>query len=49
MKIFIVFILIKFDEENQEKKMFRVQLSKKVGDTIRLAFSLLGIQVPDRM
>jgi arginyl-tRNA synthetase len=36
-------------EENLETKIFRVQLSKKVGDTIRLAFSLLGIQVPDRM
>ena len=36
-------------EENQEKKVFRVQLSKKVADTIKLAFSLLGIQVPERM
>ncbi|MEM6687219.1 MAG: arginine--tRNA ligase [Bacteroidota bacterium] len=36
-------------EENEDKKIFRVQLSKKVGDTIRLAFGLLGIQVPDRM
>lgn len=36
-------------EENEEKKIFRVQLSKKVADTIKSAFSLLGIQVPDRM
>ncbi|WNM18966.1 arginine--tRNA ligase [Flavobacterium capsici] len=36
-------------EENLEKKIFRVQLSKKVGETIKLAFSLLGIEVPERM
>ncbi|WP_299120592.1 arginine--tRNA ligase [uncultured Tenacibaculum sp.] len=36
-------------EENQDKKVFRVQLSKKIGDTIKSAFSLLGIQVPERM
>jgi arginyl-tRNA synthetase len=36
-------------EENQDKKIFRVQLAKKVADTIKLAFSLLGIQVPERM
>lgn len=36
-------------EENQTKKIFRVQLSKKVGEVIKLAFSLLGIQVPERM
>ena len=36
-------------EENTEKKIFRVQLSKKVADTIALAFQLLGIAVPDRM
>ncbi|AUC14680.1 arginine--tRNA ligase [Tenacibaculum sp. SZ-18] len=36
-------------EENQDKKVFRVQLSKKVADTIKSAFSLLGINVPDRM
>jgi len=36
-------------EENTEKKIFRVQLSKKVADTIALAFQLLGILVPDRM
>jgi arginyl-tRNA synthetase len=36
-------------EEDQDKKTFRVQLAKKVADTIKLAFSLLGIQVPERM
>jgi arginyl-tRNA synthetase len=36
-------------EEDVEKKIFRVQLSKKVADTIALAFQLLGINVPDRM
>lgn len=36
-------------EENQTKKIFRVQLSNKVADTIKAAFSLLGIQVPQRM
>jgi arginyl-tRNA synthetase len=36
-------------EDNQDKKVFRVQLSKKVADTIKLAFSLLGIKVPERM
>jgi arginyl-tRNA synthetase len=36
-------------EENQDKKIFRVQLAKKVADTIKSAFSLLGISVPERM
>jgi len=36
-------------EENFTKKIFRVQLSKKVSDTIKSAFSLLGIEVPERM
>lgn len=36
-------------EEHQEKKVFRVQLSKKVADTIKSAFKLLGIEVPERM
>ena len=36
-------------EENQDKKVFRVQLSKKVADTIKSSFSLLGINVPERM
>ncbi len=36
-------------EENADKKIFRVQLSKKVAETIALAFQLLGIEVPERM
>lgn len=36
-------------EEDEAKKVFRVQLSKKVGDTIKNAFALLGIEVPERM
>lgn len=36
-------------EENQDIKIFRVQLSKKVGETIKTAFALLGIEVPERM
>ncbi|UFH46392.1 arginine--tRNA ligase [Flavobacterium galactosidilyticum] len=36
-------------EEDLEKKIFRVQLSKKVADVISSAFKLLGINVPDRM
>ncbi|WP_298394916.1 arginine--tRNA ligase [Flavobacterium sp.] len=36
-------------EEDQDKKVFRVQLSKKVADNIKSAFQLLGIEVPERM
>lgn len=36
-------------EEDTTKKIFRVQLSKKVADTIKSAFKLLGIEVPERM
>ncbi len=36
-------------EENQDKKVLRVQLSNKVAQTIKLAFGLLGIDVPNRM
>ncbi|WP_298883592.1 arginine--tRNA ligase [uncultured Polaribacter sp.] len=36
-------------EENQDKKIFRVQLANKVAKTIKSAFSLLGINVPERM
>ncbi|MEK8180900.1 arginine--tRNA ligase [Flavobacterium buctense] len=36
-------------EEDMNKKTFRVQLSKKVGETIKAAFKLLGIDVPERM
>jgi len=35
--------------EDISEKMFRVQLSKVVGDVIKSAFQLLGIQVPERM
>ncbi len=35
--------------EVELEKIFRVQLSKSVGETIKFAFSLLGIQVPERM
>ena len=36
-------------EEDLKKKIFRVQLSKKVSETIKAAFKLLGIEVPERM
>jgi arginyl-tRNA synthetase len=36
-------------EENQTKKVFRVLLSGKVAETIKSAFKLLGIEVPERM
>jgi arginyl-tRNA synthetase len=35
--------------EVEVEKIFRVQLSKKVADTIAASFSLLGISVPERM
>lgn len=35
--------------DNLEEKVFRAQLSKKVGQTIKKAFGLLGIEVPERM
>ena len=36
-------------EENHQKKVIRVQISNKVANIIKQAFSLLGIQVPERM
>lgn len=36
-------------EEELSKKIFRVQLSKKVADIVAASFRLLGINVPDRM
>ncbi|WP_136465012.1 arginine--tRNA ligase [Flagellimonas onchidii] len=36
-------------EADEQKKHFRVQLSKKVGEVIQSAFRLLGIDVPERM
>ncbi|MGQ2981928.1 arginine--tRNA ligase [Flavobacterium sp.] len=35
--------------EVENERIFRIQLSKKVGETIRSAFGLLGIGVPERM
>ncbi|NJB81828.1 arginine--tRNA ligase [Wenyingzhuangia aestuarii] len=35
--------------EDEAVKIFRTQLSAKVGDTIKSAFNLLGIDVPERM
>ncbi len=36
-------------ESDEQKKQFRVQLSRKVGEVIQSAFKLLGINVPERM
>ena len=36
-------------EEDAAKKVFRVQLARKVGEVISSAFQLLGIEVPERM
>ncbi|MDC6366620.1 MULTISPECIES: arginine--tRNA ligase [Flavobacteriaceae] len=36
-------------ESDTDKKLFRVQLSKKVGEVIQSSFKLLGIEVPERM
>lgn len=36
-------------EEDEAKKIFRVQLSNKVAQTVKNAFQLLGIEVPNRM
>lgn len=36
-------------ETNHEKRIFRILLSKKVGEVIQSAFRLLGIEVPERM
>ena len=36
-------------ESDEHKKIFRVQLSAKVAQTVKNAFSLLGIDVPNRM
>lgn len=35
--------------DQEDEKIFRVQLSKAVGELIKNAFKLLGIQVPNRM
>jgi len=36
-------------ETDLTKKIFRVQLSQKVAEVIKVAFGLLGIEVPERM
>ncbi|GGX17289.1 arginine--tRNA ligase [Aquimarina muelleri] len=38
-----------FGADTDKEKIFRVQLSGLVGNTIKSAFGLLGINVPDRM
>ncbi len=35
--------------DSESEKTFRVALSKKVGETVKNAFSVLGIDVPERM
>ncbi|MFZ2283169.1 MAG: arginine--tRNA ligase [Lutibacter sp.] len=35
--------------ENENEKILRTQLSEKVGEIIKAAFKLLGIEVPERM
>lgn len=35
--------------EDKSEKLFRVRLAKKVGEVIKSAFGMLGIQVPERM
>lgn len=36
-------------EQDEEKKVLRIQLSQKVGEVIQSAFRMLGISVPERM
>ncbi len=36
-------------EKDEKLRIFRVQLSKKVGEIIQSGFALLGIEVPERM
>ncbi len=38
-----------FAAETEEEKQFRIRLSGAVGEVIKTAFSLLGIEVPERM
>lgn len=38
-----------FGADTDKEKVFRVQISGLVGDTIKSAFNLLGINVPERM
>ena len=38
-----------FGADNEDEKIFRVQLSQTVGSVIKSAFGLMGITVPERM
>lgn len=38
-----------FGAETEAEKRFRIRLSEAVGEVVKSAFSLLGIEVPDRM
>ena len=38
-----------FGADNEDEKIFRVQLSQTVGNVIKSAFGLMGITVPERM
>ncbi|WP_044204888.1 arginine--tRNA ligase [Flammeovirga sp. OC4] len=38
-----------FNEEDDQKKAFRIALSKQSSDAIRIALSLIGVQSPSRM
>jgi len=38
-----------FAADSELKKIFRIQLSEQVGEVIKTAFELLGIQMPERM
>jgi arginyl-tRNA synthetase len=37
------------NSENPDEKILRIQISEQTGNTIRNAFKLLGIEVPERM
>jgi arginyl-tRNA synthetase len=37
------------NEPDEEKRAFRLVLAKTVGNAIKNGFSLLGIEVPERM
>ena len=43
----IVFSILR--EENEDLKVFRLALSENVSKIVKLAMSLLGIEVPERM
>jgi arginyl-tRNA synthetase len=35
--------------DNMDEKILRIQISEQTGNTIKNAFKLLGIEVPERM